>query len=301
MELRSRRAGSAAARTCGAPPPPREERRRPCTAVCLRGLPQAGRRGRQAGAGRWRRGRDCRAGELLRAATGRWSCTQPQMRSLTGRARTYQPPARAPLAPARACPSRRRRPRRAQPRYPTSSRVVSWASASRRGPRCSPPACSHARPAPAAPALTPPPAAARSAPPPADLWVAAAGSGRGEGWRSGGRPDLAGEGAPPAEWRRARAKAIDLPSGAELGCSMGGGEGGGGGGAAGDGDGREEERWVGGGLESRGGRDGGGKEEEAGFGRRRKGGEPWDVHRTVQNFLADVDEWEAEKACVFNI
>ena len=139
MELRSRRTGSAAAHTCGAPPPPpREERRRPCTAVCLRGLPQAGRRGRQAGAGRWRRGSDCRAGELLRAATGHLSCTQPQTRSLTGRARTYRPPARAPPVPARACPSSRRRdhgpPRRAQPRCPTSSRVVSWASASRRAP-----------------------------------------------------------------------------------------------------------------------------------------------------------------------
>ena len=182
-ELRSRRAGSAAARTCGAQPPPREERRRPCTAVCLRGRPQAGRRGRQAGAGRWRRGSDCRAGELLRAATGRWSCTQPQTRSLTGRTRAYQPP-------ACARPSRRRRrdhgpPRRAQPRCPTSSRVVSWASASRRAP-CSallasrvlarPPSSSRARAHASARRRSIRASTGRSA-------GAAAGSGRGEGWR----------------------------------------------------------------------------------------------------------------------
>ena len=57
---------------------------------------------------------------------------------------------RAALPPAASCPAPRPR-------------------AERRAPRCSPPACSHARLAPAAPALTPPLAAARSAPPPADL------------------------------------------------------------------------------------------------------------------------------------
>ena len=97
-----------------------------------------------------------------------------------GRRRVFRPPARAPPAPARAHPSRRRRrgahgpPRRAQPCCPASSRGLACTRAprprdGRLAPRCSPPAHSHARSAPVAPALTPPPAAARSAPPPTDL------------------------------------------------------------------------------------------------------------------------------------
>ena len=62
--------------------------------------------------------------------------------------------------------------------------------------------------------------------------------------------------APCVRWRAAcweggGEKEEDGPhgAGAELGCCVGGGEEEGGG--AGDGDGREEERWVGGGEESR--------------------------------------------------
>ena len=85
-------------------------------------------------------------------------------------------PSCAPLAPP-SCGRRRGAhgpPRRAQPCCPASSRGLACTRAprprdGRLAPRCSPPARSHARSAPVAPALTPPPAAARSAPPPTDL------------------------------------------------------------------------------------------------------------------------------------
>ena len=181
---------------------------------------------------------------MLSAATGRWSCTQPLTppRRVLRAAGSVRPREASLAAPAPAGLLLVRRPRvlvhveaaaaaaaaaSMGPRVTRSRAALPPAAscpaprprAERRAPRCSPPACSHARPAPAAPALTPPPAAARSMPPPADLRAPPPYPGAGRGGAAAGR-------IWPGRVRRRRSGGELGLKPAELGCRVGGGDGG---------------------------------------------------------------------------
>jgi len=185
---------------------------------CARGSDSGARQ--PAACGSWNNYRgNGKRGQWSRGAIGR--CAEPVLRA-AGTSFVWPPP-RLPAScscAARACPCTPEPPPPPPPRGPWSpaSRAAvlpclqprpglhARASASRRAP-CSALLASRALARPLSPSRARADAAARrrsicaSTDRPAG---AAAGSGRGEEWRSGGRPDLAGEGAPPPGWRGAR-------------------------------------------------------------------------------------------------
>jgi len=190
MADRAGRAGSdgcgGAGRDCGGGA-------RGCGCGCARGSDSGARQ--PAACGSWNNYRgNGKRGQWSRGAIGR--CAEPVLRA-AGTSFVWPPP-RGPWSPA----SRAAVLPCLQPRPGLHAR----ASASRRAP-CSALLASRALARPLSPSRARADAAARrrsicaSTDRPAG---AAAGSGSGEEWRSGGRPDLAGEGAPPPGWRGAR-------------------------------------------------------------------------------------------------